>query len=148
MKSLASSLAVLVLASTMVLAGGGDGWLVDYKEALEQAADKNQPILMEFTGSSWCPPCKMMKSEVFAAQDFKNFAAENLVLLELDFLPDGEPAVKKVAKQNTELAEKFQIEGFPTLILLDSKGNELARHVGFLPGGPKALISWVQSETK
>lgn len=147
MKTLASSLCALIFASALAFAGG-DGWLIDYKKALEQAAETKRPILMEFTGSSWCPPCKMMKSQVFASDDFKSFASKNLVLLELDFLPDGEPAVKSVAKQNTELAGKFNIEGFPTLILLDPAGKELARNVGFLPGGPKALISWVESESK
>ena len=46
------------------------------------------------------------------------------------------------------LAAKFTIEGYPTLILLDSKGNEVARRVGYQPGGPEAFIKWVESTAK
>jgi thioredoxin-related protein len=116
-------LSAIVLAASTVFAG--DGWQSNYKAALEQAAKENKPVLLDFTGSTWCPPCKMMKKEIFSTSDFLDFA-----------------------KQNLSLAEKYQIEGFPTAILLDPKGKELARNVGYLPGGPKAFIDWVQKSVK
>jgi thioredoxin-related protein len=139
-------LSAIVLAASTVFAG--DGWQSNYKAALEQAAKENKPVLLDFTGSTWCPPCKMMKKEIFSTSDFLDFAKQNLVIVELDYLPGGKPAVEQYAKQNLSLAEKYQIEGFPTAILLDPKGKELARNVGYLPGGPKAFIDWVQKSVK
>jgi thioredoxin-related protein len=136
----------IVLAASTVFAG--DGWQTDYKVALEQAAKENKPVLLEFTGSTWCPPCKMMKKEVFSTPDFQEFSQKNLILVEADFMPGGIPAVAEYEKQNLALAEKYQIEGFPTVILLSPAGKELARISGYLPGGPKAFIDWVRKATK
>lgn len=139
-------LSTILLASSTLFAG--DAWQTDYKAALEQAAKENKPVLLDFTGSTWCPPCKMMKKDVFSTPDFLDFARKNLVLVELDFLPGGKPAVVQYEKQNLALAEKYQIEGFPTAILLAPNGKELARNVGYLPGGPKAFLKWIEKSAK
>ena len=139
-------LSAIVLATSTLSAS--DGWQTDYKSAIEQAVKENKPVLLEFTGSTWCPPCKMMKKEVFSAPDFNDFAKKNLILVEVDFLPGGKPSVSEYEKQNVALAERYRIEGFPTVVLLDPSGKEIARHIGYLPGGPKAFISWVENSSK
>ncbi|MDX2080930.1 MAG: thioredoxin family protein [Terrimicrobiaceae bacterium] len=121
-----------------------EGWGTDYKAALEQAAEKNKPVLLEFTGSDWCPPCKKLSADVFSKPEFQKFAQENLVLVELDF-PNNKPQSDALKKQNQMLAQKFGVEGYPTVVLLNSKGKEVAREVGYQPGGPKAFIKWVES---
>ncbi len=136
----------IVMATSTLFAG--DGWQADFKVALEHAAKENKPILLEFTGSTWCPPCKMMKKEVFSSSEFLDFAQKNLILVEVDFAPGGKPAVAEYEKQNLALAGKYQIEGFPTVLLLSSDGKEIARKVGYLPGGPKAFIAWVENSKK
>jgi hypothetical protein len=45
------------------------------------------------------------------------------VLVELDF-PKGDPAVKE---KNQPFAEKYKIEGFPTVILFTPEGKEFTR---------------------
>src|SRR5580658_7862861 len=67
--------------------GDDDGaqWTTDYTSAAQQAKAQNKAILLDFTGSDWCRWCMKMKSETLDAPDFKTFAAQNLVLVEVDF---------------------------------------------------------------
>ena len=138
-------LSALVLATSTVFAG--DGWLTDYKAALEQAAKENKPVLLDFTGSDWCGWCVKLDKETFSEASFKKFAAGNLILVEIDF-PRNKPQSDEVKKQNRELQAQFGVDGFPTLVLLDSKGKEIAKNPGYLAGGPDALIAWVKKATK
>ncbi len=130
-------------ASAQSAEAGPAVWLTDYEEALRVAAEEGKPVLMNFTGSDWCPPCKMLKRDVFSTGDFARYASDELVLLELDFpMQTQQPA--ELARQNQSLQEKFSVEAFPTLILLDSAGKETRRTVGYMEGGPKAFIAWIQ----
>lgn len=135
----------IVLAASTVFAG--EGWQTDYKAALEQAAKENKPVLLDFTGSDWCGWCIKLDKETFSQPEFKKFAEKNLILVELDF-PNNKPQADSVKKQNAELQAKYGVEGFPTLVLLNSKGKEIARNPGYLPGGPKGFIEWVENSTK
>jgi thioredoxin-related protein len=116
----------------------------DFAAALKTAAAENKPILLEFTGSDWCPPCMMMKKEILSQDAFKSFADDKLVSVELDF-PRAKEQSPELVKQNDELQSKFKVEGYPTFILLDSGGKELGRTVGFMAGGPSAFIDWIKS---
>lgn len=134
----------VLMTSAPLLADAKEGWLTNAEEATEQASQQDRPLLLEFTGSDWCPPCKMMKAQVLDTDAFKEFATENLVLLELDF-PNQKPQSDELKEQNRKLAQQYGVEGYPTFILLSSGGEELARHVGFLQGGPEAFINWIKS---
>lgn len=138
-------LSALLLAASTAFAA--DDWQTDYKAALEQAAKENKPVLLDFTGSDWCGWCIKMVKDTFSQPDFKSFAKKNLILVELDF-PNNKPQSAEVKKQNEALQAKYGVEGFPTLILLNSQGKEIARNAGYLPGGPKAFIAWVEEATK
>jgi len=135
----------IVLAASTVFAG--DAWQTDYKAALEQAAKENKPVLLDFTGSDWCGWCIKLTKETFSQPEFQKFAEKNLILVELDF-PNNKPQPDSVKKQNAELQAKYGVEGFPTLVLLNSKGKEIARNPGYLPGGPKGFIEWFENSTK
>ncbi len=116
-------------------------------QILKTAEASKKPVVLEFTGSDWCPPCKMMQKQVFSTPDFQKFAASDIVFVKLDFprQRDQDAAVKA---RNRELAEKFNVEGFPTVIVLDAAGKELSRKVGFGAGGPEAFIDWVKKSAK
>ncbi len=123
-------------------------WLTDYKRAQEEAKATNKPLLIEFTGSDWCPPCKQMQKEVFATPEFQSYAAKNFISLEVDF-PQRKEQARELAVQNTELAQKFAVEGFPCILLLGSNGAILAKRVGYDPGeGPAGFIAWLEKMRK
>jgi protein disulfide-isomerase len=138
-------LAALVLTSSAIFAA--EGWETDYDAALKQAAKENKAVLLDFTGSDWCGWCIKMNKDTFSKPEFKEFADKNLVLVEIDF-PQGKPQSDEVKKQNNQLQEKFKVQGFPTLVLLDSKGNEIGRNVGYLAGGPEAFAEWFKKSSK
>lgn len=121
-----------------------EAWKTDYTAALAEAAKENKMVLLDFTGSDWCGWCIKLQKDTFSKPEFKKFAQESLVLVELDF-PRGKTQSDETKKQNEELAEKFGVQGFPTLVLLDPQGDEAARNVGYLRGGPEAFFRWVES---
>ena len=142
-------LLAVLFASGLALASSwaAEGWKTDYKAALELAAKEDKLVLLDFTGSDWCPPCIKLHKDVFEKPELATFAKGNLVPVMLDF-PRAKEISPEIKQQNEALAAKFTIEGYPTLILLDSKGNEVARRVGYQPGGPEAFIKWVESTAK
>ncbi len=125
-------LTTLILASTTLasLAGGKPGWEDDYDKALAKAKAESKPALLDFTGSDWCGWCIKLDDEVFSKGAFKAFAKKNLVLVELDY-PQNKLLPKKVQEQNAALKSKFNINGYPTLILVDGDGKELKRWGGY-----------------
>lgn len=100
-----------------------EGWSTDLEKAIKQAKEENKSVLVEFTGSDWCPPCIAMRKNVFSKKEFVESASKKFILVELDF-PKGD---EEVSKKNQPLAEKYKIEGYPTVILLDSEGKEFTR---------------------
>lgn len=106
------------------------GWSDDYAKSLAKAKEANKLMLLDFTGSDWCGWCVKLDEEVFSKGAFRAFARDNLVLVELDF-PHSKSQSKSVKEQNAALKQKFGIRGYPTLILVDGEGNEVARWVGY-----------------
>lgn len=100
-----------------------EGWSTDLDKAFEQAKAEKKHVLVEFTGSDWCPPCIAMRKNVFSKKDFVDAASKKFILVELDF-PKGDKALKE---KNQPLAEKYKIEGFPTVILFTPEGKEFTR---------------------
>jgi len=121
---------LLIVAAQVSFAAGG--WTDNFEKALAQAKTEKKLILLDFTGSDWCGWCMKIDKEVFAKQDFKTFAKDNLVPVTLDF-PNGKKLPKKTADQNAKLKSEFGVKGFPTLVLLDAEGKELNRWGGYSP---------------
>ncbi|MDH5476302.1 MAG: thioredoxin family protein [Cyclobacteriaceae bacterium] len=93
-------------------------WLVDVEEAYELSKKSNKPILANFTGSDWCGWCKRLRAEVFDLPEFKQWAEENVILLELDF-PRKKQLPIHQQQQNRGLQQAFQVTGFPTIWVFD-----------------------------
>jgi thiol-disulfide isomerase/thioredoxin len=87
-------------------------------------------VLIDFTGSDWCPPCKALHSNVLTNPEFIAFAKKHLVLVLADF-PNQKPQSAELKKSNQALSERFGITGYPTVIILDANGKELRKDVGY-----------------
>ncbi len=126
MKAITYLAAFTVAGSALVstaFANTLEGWGTDLDKALKDAKASKKSVLVEFTGSDWCPPCIKMRKTVFSKKEFVTKASEKFILVELDF-PNGDP---KLAEKNEPLAQKYSVEGFPTVILLDPDGKEFDR---------------------
>ena len=137
----------LLLAFSFTILAHAD-WGTDYNAAMAQAKAQNKRVLLDFTGSDWCGYCKLLDKEVFTEQSFKDFADKNYIEVTVDF-PQEKQLPDDLQKQNNDLKDKFNIEGFPTLIVLSADGKELGRQTGYDPGsGPDAVIAKLKSFNK
>jgi hypothetical protein len=91
-----------------------------------------------FSGSDWCAPCIRLKTQVLDTKVFLDYAAHNLVLVNIDF-----PRKKKnrpdadIAERNKFVAEKYNPRGsFPWVLLFRSDGEEnlVIDHSSMEPG--------------
>ena len=124
-----------------------DLWSTDYAASTAQAAAEKKPVLLEFTGSDWCPPCMKQNKDVFEQPAFADFAKDKLVLVKLDF-PRRKDQAPETKERNQQLAAQYEVESFPTIILLSSEGKELARQVGYGGGGVTGFVDWVNTNLK
>jgi protein disulfide-isomerase len=128
MKSMALGLLVGFLAAQAIASDGT--WLTDLSKAQAKAKAEKKMVLVDFTGSDWCPPCKALHKNVLSSPEFLSYAKDNLVLVEIDF-PRTKVQSDELKKTNKELAKKHSIEGYPTVIVFDSNGKELLKDVGY-----------------
>ena len=118
-------------------------WFTDVSQAIEQSKVSGKPIFAFFTGKEWCSWCKKLERQVLIKDDFINYAKENLVLLELDF-PRGR---RNLPQKQIELARKFKIKGYPTVILMDSSTNKIAK-TGYEALSPEQYVDHVKALLK
>jgi protein disulfide-isomerase len=122
-------------------------WLTDLPKAQAQAKAENKIVLLDFTGSDWCGWCIKFKKETLDTAEFQAYAATNLVLVELDY-PQKKVQSDDLKKANAALKDQYNIEGFPTLIVLNKDGQEIGRQVGYAKGGPQAFIAKIEAFKK
>ncbi|MDP2172529.1 MAG: thioredoxin family protein [Candidatus Cloacimonadaceae bacterium] len=118
-------------------------WITDWDQALAASKELGRPVLIDFTGSDWCGWCIKLKGEVFSKPAFIEYAKDNLILLMIDF-PRKRKLPVEQQTANQKLAEKFEVEGFPTIVLVNENGKEIKR-TGYQPGGPEKYIDHIKS---
>jgi protein disulfide-isomerase len=91
-----------------------EGWLINLDEAYAQSKKSGKPILANFTGSDWCGWCKRLTKDVFSKNDFKTWASDNVILLELDY-PRRKKLPEDIRSQNSGLQRAFKVRGYPTI---------------------------------
>ncbi len=135
---------IIAMASLATISLGSEtAWMTDFEAARDKAEKEDKPILMNFTGSDFCPPCIMLSKEVFDTEEFRKYAAENLVLMEVDF-PKAKPQPESLQRQNAELARALQIQGYPTLYLITHDLKVITPRLGYYPGGAKVWIEGLE----
>lgn len=134
---------VALAAVIFTLAGNAsaeEGWLVSFEKAKEQADKEGKPILMEFTGSDWCPPCKALHKNVLVKDVFKKEMPKHFVLLKLDNPKDKSKQTPEEIEQYKKLSKEYKITGVPSILLSDTGGKVFYRTSGY--GGQAAKV-WV-----
>ena len=132
--SLLTVFSVSMLAQDTEFKAGHEGWLVDVNEAYELHKKTGKPIMANFTGSDWCGWCKRLSASVFNKDEFKAWAEENVILLELDF-PKRKQIPEKYRQQNASLQQAFQVRGYPTVWIFELNNNPETGEVQITPLG-------------
>jgi protein disulfide-isomerase len=141
MKFLLTSIAAL--ATSCSLAFSAEGWETNWQAAKERSKTTNKPILINLTGSDWCGWCIKIEKEIFSKKEFKDFATENLILMEVDF-PRKKELPAELKQQNEVLKKEYLAGGYPTVYLLDSDGKKLSADLGELGGTPETYVKKLQ----
>lgn len=101
-------------------------WGKDLKNAPALAKkQKKNTIMLFFTAPGWCGPCRRLEGEAMISKGFRELA-KNAVLVKMDFSERS-----KVTPEMNAAAQKFQIRGFPTLVILDGSGKKKGEIVGY-----------------
>ena len=131
------------------IATGQANWTTDYESSIAKAKMEHKPILLLFTGSDWCPPCKRLHRVIFDSKEFEEYSKDNLILIKADFPKRREhklPAEQRI--KNEKLARKYGVRGFPTTLILDTTGKEIDRRVGFSGITPGQYIQRIEKIVK
>jgi thiol-disulfide isomerase/thioredoxin len=87
-------------------------------DAFESARAANKPVFL-YWGAKWCPPCQQLKSSVFSRADFIEKSKEFVAV----YLDGDDPGAQK-------WGEKFQVSGYPTVVILRPDQKEITRIAG------------------
>jgi protein disulfide-isomerase len=122
-------------------------WTTDLPKAQAQAKSDKKTVLLEFTGSDWCPWCIKFDKEALDTDKFAAYAKGHLELVLLDF-PNKAPQSDALKAANAALQKEYKVNGFPTFVLLNADGKEIGRQVGYAPGGPEAFVAKLEGFSK
>ena len=139
--------AVLLTAVVIGCSKGGSNdnlnWEENLETALQKAKAENKAVLVNFTGSDWCQWCIKLSDEVFSKSEFEDYAEDNLILVKLDF-PRSIEQSAETKLYNNQLAQRYGVQGFPTILLFNSAGN-LVLTTGYQPGGPVSYVEHLKN---
>ena len=117
-------------------------WMTNYEDAAIKAKREKKALLLFFTGSDWCAWCHRLENEALETTDFSDAAGDQFVFVVLDF-PLKTSLDQITTAQNKELQKKYDVKGFPTVVLLDENG-QLIGDTGYRPGGGKSYAEYLK----
>ncbi len=120
-------------------------WNTNLEETLIQARKNKKPVLVYFTGSDWCGPCKALKKDFFESEKFVQKASEfNLVIIDIPRRLDI-VSPEQLDYNKEKLSQLNPQKKFPTLIVLNAKGKELNRINGYsAQGTPDSYFKFLE----
>lgn len=131
--------AALFLAALPLLAQSSVAWEHDLPAAQKRARAEKKLLFVD-VWAEWCGPCQHLKVKVFptpeAQQAFEAYVPVSLMTQSKDGTPHA---------ANMKQAERFKVEAYPTLLILDAEGREIRRQVGAFRTGAD-LAMWLRAK--
>lgn len=120
---------------------GSIQWRSNYEQASAESTKTSKPMVIVFTGSDWCGWCKKLEREVFDTTEFSSLAGSSFVFLKVDF-PMKTQLPQQQRDHNDQLKRKFGVRGFPTVVILDEKGQKITT-TGYQEGGGRKYAQYL-----
>ncbi|MGA7874009.1 MAG: cytochrome c biogenesis protein CcdA [Candidatus Binatus sp.] len=98
-------------------------------QLLASAAEERKPVLIDFS-ADWCIPCREMEHSTFVDPSVVS-EARRFVRMKANLTAQD--------KKTEELTSKFDIQGVPTTMLINSAGKVAQRKVGYI--GPQEMLA-------
>jgi thiol:disulfide interchange protein len=105
-------------------------WENEMPAALERARNEGKLVLVNFY-ADWCVWCKRLESTTLRDANVASVLQNKVVPLSLNVDGDGK-----------ELSNKYEVDGLPTIIVLDAGGREIGRIPGYMP--PDSFLERVE----
>lgn len=124
-RALTGPLLAVTLLCTLTLvahAAGGIRWSRSLNNAMARAKKTNQLVMVDFY-TDWCGWCKRLDQDTFRNKQVVSLAG-SMVSVKLNAEKEGAAA-----------AQKYRVNGFPTVLFLNRKGQMVGRLDGYLPPG-------------
>ncbi len=102
-------------------------WEQDFLKAEKLTKSSDKPMLIYFTGSDWCGPCKMLVADIFETDKFKEGYKDEFIFYEADFPRNLDLVSVTQRKDNNKLKQKYGVKSYPTIVIVNSKGKEIGR---------------------
>ena len=109
----------------------------NFPRSAELAKRTNRPLLLAFLGTDWSVSSLKLDREVFDQAELSDNSKYSFLLCKLHFYQTQERSPETI-RQNEQLATKYKVQEFPTVVVLSPDGEELGR-LGYIPGGTKAF---------
>ncbi|RPI13243.1 MAG: DUF255 domain-containing protein [Ignavibacteriae bacterium] len=93
-----------------------------FSDVLEKAKSENKVVMVDVL-TDWCKWCIELDNKVYANPVVADFANTNQVNYKID-AEKGE---------GVDFAKKYNVKGFPTVLFINSNGEEIDRIVGYIP---------------
>ncbi len=92
----------------------GIAWRTDYAAALAEARTTGKPVLLDFS-ASWCPPCQVMKHEVWPQPEVREAIVANYIPVLLDIDEPG----------SADAARRYEVSTIPAVFVVNGDGTVL-----------------------
>lgn len=98
-------------------------WQPNYNAAVSSARSSAKPILILFTGTNWCPACIKLERDVLTKPEFAQIVGDKFIFLKAEFPSNSADAIQ--ASPFKFLLDRYRVEGFPTMIVINPDGQVL-----------------------
>ena len=109
----------------------------------EAVPDHRKIRVILFTGTEWCPACVNLDQAVIKTEDWQEFAKKEIRFNSFDFPVDR----SRISPEIAQMAENYNITGFPTMLVLDQNNQEISRQVGSVPSVHNYRL-WIRSHSR
>lgn len=92
----------------------------NWSEVMQMATKENKLVFVDIY-ASWCGPCKALKSKTFPDIKLGDFFNEEFINYSID----------AEIGEGVNLASKYKVTAYPTLVFVDGNGNLVAKTMGF-----------------
>ena len=129
-------LPALLLCTVNLVAAAPAGWEYDLGSAQKRAAKEGKLIFVD-VWAEWCPPCQHLKTNVVPSAEAQQALGKVIPVSLMTETRD-----RRQMADNMKVAMRFKVEAYPTLLVLNAKGQEVKRHVGAFSTGAQ-LSDWL-----
>ncbi len=119
-------------------------WTTNYDQALKDSKATGKPVVLFFTGSDWCGWCHKLEDEVLSNESFVKSLGKEYIFVKLDY-PINTKLDSATEAQNKRLQAKYQIKGYPHIIVIDGDENILFTG-GYAKGGGAKYASSMKKQ--